>query len=284
LPLCDGWVIERPIAATSLFDAMGCYPLFACSDWSRLGEDCESLRYRCVSLALVTDPFAPLTEPDLRRWFDVVVRFKDHFVVGVGPGHGPAASKHHRYYARKGLRETAVTRCDPSGPQALDNWSTLYANLVRRHGLRGIKAFSRQAFATQLQVPGLVMIQARRGEEIVGAHLWLVQGNVAYSHLMAMSDSGYQSNAAYALYWSAIERAAEFFGPHVTTLNLGAGAGLGGGVDDGLTLFKRGWARGTMPTYLCGKVLDPERYAALNAARGTPAMSYFPAYRHGEFT
>ena len=34
LPRSGGWLIERPIAGTDDRDAMGCYPLFSCADWS----------------------------------------------------------------------------------------------------------------------------------------------------------------------------------------------------------------------------------------------------------
>ncbi len=62
---------------------------------------------------------------------------------------------------------------------------------------------------------------------------------------------------------------------------LGAGAAAGGG--DGLTRFKSGWATGTRSAYLCGRVLDRERYARL-AASAQPGEPWFPAYRAGEFT
>ena len=41
--------------------------------------------------------------------------------------------------------------------------------------------------------------------------------------------------------------------------------------DDGLSRFKRGWATGTAPAWLCGAVLDRERYADLAQALGSLA-------------
>ena len=281
LPRSNGWLLERPIEGTSLRDAMGPYPLFACDDWSKLREDLEDHRGRLVSVALVTDPFAPVSPATLGGCFDRVWRFKEHFVLDLSK---PAAvSNHHRYYARRGLREVRITRQDRLDAAALDRWIDLYTNLVRRHSLTGIRAFSRESFAAQFRVPGVVMLEACHGDKVVGAHLWYVQGDKAYSHLMALDVQGYLLQAGYALYWEAIHSSSALFGPQVRWLTLGAGAGVDAASDDGLTWFKRGWSDETRPVYLCGKVLERENYSALSHTKGTAQSSYFPAYRAGEF-
>src|SRR5205807_9852136 len=66
--------------------------------------------------------------------------------------------------------------------------------LVQRHGLRGIKAFSRESFRDQLAVPGITLLRAVRAGRTAGAHLWYVSGSVAYSHLMALSADGYAAD------------------------------------------------------------------------------------------
>ena len=50
LPNCGGWLLERPIAGSAACDATGCYPLFACRDWSALRADLQSLAPKLVSL------------------------------------------------------------------------------------------------------------------------------------------------------------------------------------------------------------------------------------------
>ena len=274
-----GWVLERAIPGTQARDAMGCYPLFACRDWSQLDRDLKELERDLVSLALVADPFGAYAPADLRRSFpDRCVPFKEHFVVELERAAPDAVSKHHRYYARRALAQVQVEHC-PDAADLLDDWVALYATLSARHGLRGIKAFSRTAFAAQLAVPGMVVLRASHEGRTVGAHLWYVQGDVAYSHLAATCARGYEVMAAYALYWYALEH----FRTRVGWLDLGAGAGASAD-RDGLTRFKRGWATGTRPVYLCGRVFDRARYAALASARGGPAeTSYFPVYRAGEF-
>lgn len=81
---CDGWILEREIPGTTDRDAMGCYPLFACRDWSRVGQDLAAIDSRFVSLTLVADPFGDHTPELLAECFpDVCKPFKEHCVVNL---------------------------------------------------------------------------------------------------------------------------------------------------------------------------------------------------------
>ena len=280
LPRCKGWVLVRSVAGSSHRDAMGCYPLFACQDWSRLHEDLETLE-GLVSLALVTDPFGDYSPDYLRRCFPDVMRpFKEHYVIDLSASPLDSVCRHHRRYARKALRHVVVERCEE--PLAfLDDWVRLYDHLIERHRIRGIPAFSRRAFEIQLQVPGLIAFRAVYGGKTVGMLLWYVQGEVGYYHLGASSPAGYEQRASFALFWRAFEYFIER--ADLRWLNLGAGAGLKRNVADGLSRFKRGWATGTRTAYFCGRIFDREKYEHLVRARGVPPTPYFPAYRLGEF-
>ena len=66
-------------------------------------------------------------------------------------------------------------------------------------------------------------------------------------------------------------------------MSLGAGAGAFGTGESGLTAFKRGFASGSLMTYLCGHIIHAGGYAALSAAMPGSQVEYFPAYRTGEF-
>jgi hypothetical protein len=259
---------------------MGCYPLFVCGNWAELHLDLEAVAAAdLVSVALVTDPFGDYDEAYLRECFPDLVRpFKDHFVTDLRRPVRQIVSKHHRYYARRALKQVVVTRC-PEPMQFLDEWVALYATLIERHQFRGIKAFSRAAFSSQLSLPGLVLFQATFQGSTVGAHLWYVQGEVAYSHLAAFSPLGYELMVSYGLYWSALS----YFVDRVRWLQLGAGAGISRRGTDGLRQFKQGWATGTRIAYLCGRIFDHESYEEIVRARGVGATEYFPAYRKGEF-
>ncbi len=111
----------------------------------------------------------------------------------------------------------------------------------------------------------------------MGAQLWFLQGEVAYSHLTVANAEGYRYACAYALYDAAIRH----FRGAVRWLDLGGGAGSQQN-DDGLTLFKRGWSNATRTAFLCGRVLDWDRYTALSKAAGSPGHEYFPSYRWRE--
>lgn len=279
LPASGGWMLERS-TVDRYRDGMGCYPLFCCAQWDRLHEDLDALEGRLITATVVTDPFGGYDEPLLRSSFDQVHTFKNQYVTELSAGVDACVSSHHRYYARRALRQLEVYEHeDPVS--FLDSWEALYSVLVCRHRLTGIKAFSRSSFAHQLAVPGLRLFVAREHEVIVGAHMWYLQGEVAYSHLQATSDRGYELRAAYALYLTAFQRLES----NVRWLALGAGAGPSDAAN-GLTAFKAGWATGQRRTWLCCRVFDVTRYAALSLpviSRTAAAESYLPAYRFGEW-
>lgn len=277
LPASGGWLVKRAIPGSGAHDAMGCYPLFCCRRWACLDQDLAALQPELVSLALVADPFGDYTAAGLARLFDVVSLFKQHYVVDLQPGWERRIAENHRRNAAKALRDVHVEVVAQPRSVATE-WVELYGNLVRRHQIRGVAAFSPASLTQQLDVPGLVLLRASAGEETVGMTLWCVQDSVAYYHLAAYSERGYALRASFALFW----RAFEHFQGQVRRLGLGAGAGLQDG-DDGLTRFKRGWSTGMRPAYFCGKVFQPEAYARLAAGRGGQTTAYFPAYRAGEF-
>jgi Acetyltransferase (GNAT) domain len=273
------WILEREIPGSTYRDAMGCYPLFLCRDWARLCDDLPQVGSDLVSLALVTDPFADLDLDQLRTCFNRVQSFKKHFIVDVSRKIEARTSRHHRYYARKALRHVVVEKCDKP-EQHLDDWLRLYEALVSRHGLTGITEFSPTSFREQLAVPGAVMFRAIRDGMTVAAHIWYVHNSVAYSHLQATNEKGYEVRATYALYSQALD----WFANSLSFADLGSGPGAETKEgDNGLIEFKRGWATGTLESYFCGRIFDRAAYEELTAQRAPSQPDYFPAYRAGEF-
>jgi hypothetical protein len=277
---CQGWIIERPIPGFSYTDAMGCYPLFACRDWSRLHVDIEELGSDLVSLALVTDPFGTYDEHYLRRCFtDVVIPFKEHYVVDLQKPRNRVVSKHHRYYARKGLQRLTVdVHSDP--PAFLDDWMELHRHLVLNHQIKGVSAFSRPAFAQQLATPGMVLLRARHADQPVAAIMHYTYGDVAYAHILGCTDVGYQNFALYALIWSAIEH----FTGTVRWLDIMGVPGLQDRGSEGIRQFKQGWTTETRTAWFCGRILNATRYTEIVNVTGTAGASYFPAYRSIELS
>jgi hypothetical protein len=261
---------------------MGCYPLFACQDWQQLGADLEEIGSELVSLSLVTDPFGAYDKALLRGCFeDLVHPFKEHYTLDLCRAWTAHVSTHHRRYAQKALRVVRVERChDPE--TILEDWLALYSQLIKKHNIKGIAAFSSLAFTKQLQIPGIVAFRGVYENRRVGILLWYIQGKVSYYHLGAYSETGYKVRASFALFWRAIEHFAA--DPTIRWLDLGAGAGVTQDKADGLSRFKQGWSSGIRTAYFCGRILDPGNYSRLATASQKPPTSYFPAYRQGEFT
>ncbi len=280
LPRSGGWILKRSIPDSPYDDAMGCYPLFACGDWSQLEADIDALGDELVSLAIVADPFGDYDERLLRSCFpDHVMPFKEHLIIDLQQAMFTYVSSHHRRNARKALNQVSVELCrDPR--QLREEWPLLYAELAQRHRLQGIQAFSGQALTRQLSLPELVAFRAMHDGCVVGITLWIVQGDVVYYHLGASTDLGYRLRASFALFWRAIEF---FTDSGRCWIDLGAGAGLQHRGNDGLVRFKSGWATGTRHVYFCGRVLNETLYRETVHVTGTTQSSYFPAYRSGEF-
>ena len=182
-------------------------------------------------------------------------------------------SKHHR---REAPEKIQVEVCkDPAGFSG--DWSKLYQALAVPHGIQGICAFSRHAFERQLAISGIVVHLAWCGGRLVGAQLFFQQDDVVHCHLGAVVDEGYETGAFYAMDRFAID----YFSGRARKLDLGGGTGFPSDGDDGLSLYKKGWASETRPVCFCGRIASHDQYEALAPPSG--GTGYFPAYREGEF-
>jgi len=240
----------------------------------------ENISDELVCLFLVTDPFGEYAPADLKACFpDVAFPFKEHFVVDLSRSPDTFVNSHHRRNARKALRELRIEECK-SPIDFLDDWTTLYGTLVERHNITGMTAFSRESFAAQLRVPGIVVFRAIHQDDTVGMLLWYGQGNRAYYHLGAYNSLGYELRASFALFDHSIR----YFAEHgFAWLNLGSGSGVSA-AEQGLSRFKQGWSTGVRTVYFCGRILNRQRYQEILETRRLPPTSYFPAYRAGEFS
>ncbi len=277
LPNAGVWLLERKIENTELFDLISVYPFSLCNNWQAFGDDLDKLRNgdKPVSLAMVIDP---LNRPDtvlLQSLFNHTAKpFKQHFLIDFSTDPLASIASHHRRNARKAFKKLEIEFCRQPLEHA-DDWVRLYGELIRRHDIHGIAAFSDSMLRKQLQTPGLEMARAVHNNRTVGICLWMRDHRHAWYHLAAYSSLGYELGASFAIFHESIRR---FERKDVEILNLGGGAGTTA-KEDGLTRFKRGWSNKEDSAWFCGHVLDPGSYDALTERTGTSQSDFFPAYR-----
>ena len=255
-------------------DALGIYPLAPFAPDADLQAGLHWLQVQgLVSIGLVPDPATAPPIAELQQAFDLCIPFKTHYLVDLL--RPVEFTRHHQGKVRRALKDVTVETVALS--QHLEAWCGLYDNLIDRHEIGGLSAFSPEAFARLAEVEGLTTVAARAGGEIVSMHLWLTDpvSRTAYSLLAATSPEGYRRSAAYAVNDASIRQLSG-----LACINLGGGAGLQGG-EDGLTYFKRGFSNAEAQAYFCGAILDPARYAALAGGSAQPTVP-FPAYRFAE--
>lgn len=274
-----GWILMRGIDGSQYQDASGCYPFFACQDWSKLAEDLNLLSGESICFSMVTDPFGSFSPTILREHFpDKFLPFKSHYIVDLHQPLEKLGTTNHRRNTRKALKRMSIEVVDQPS-QFLEDWIRLYDVLIKRHNIRGIRAFSRDAFARQLTTPGAHVLRAVYNGMTVSAKIFYLQDEVVHSHLGATTDLGYELDASYALDWSSFG----YFKDKASWMNLGGGAGLSNNPTDGLSIYKKSWATETRTTYFCGRIFDKIKYEEILRIKRIEPTSYFPAYRQGEY-
>jgi hypothetical protein len=282
LEKAQAWLLKRSLPDSKKrpgYDLSGAYPFFRCLKPENLAISLAELesQSQALSLVLVSDPLTKAPELWPKIFPEICRPFKSHW--GIDFSQPLSISKHHRYYARKAQQNLQIVQL--ASPQSfVAEWSQLYKHLIQKHTIKGIRQFSLESFHLQLGVPGLVAFAAYQADEIVAMQLWYWEptNKVAYSHLSASSEKGYQLSASYGLYQSAIDW---FQAQGVLDLDLGGETQSRntGAKANGLGFFKQGWANIERPVWLCGKVYRPVDYDRL---AGTLQTDYFPAYRKGE--
>jgi len=279
LALCGGWILVRKIPGSRYRNAIGCCPLFACRDWTKLHKDLEQVNLDFVSLTVVTDPLAGVAPAYLEQCFGVFRPFDIRYLVDLSYPLRSFIGRIHRKNARKSLDVMDVEVCHQP-VQYLDERLRLYDNLIDKHNIKGLNAFSAKCFEIQLRIPRITILHGRREGRIVGATLVLVQDEVAHSHLSAYTPEGYKIRASYGTYGKALVYGCE---QGILYFNLDGTAGIKENPLDGLAEFKRGWSNERRMTYFCRRVFDWHKYESICQQYQIANVDYFPAHRAGEF-
>jgi hypothetical protein len=259
-------VLLRPIPETSWRDAAGCYPLTPLSPGADLGGGLARLqRAELVSVVIVPDPIYSPPLSSLAEAFSVCRPFKTHYIfrrdrpLQLNPNHRRNIKRAEATCSFQTVKLDAILR----------DWLHLYRGLIAKRQVSGAADFTDGYFEELAKLPGITAIVAYCSQQLVAASLWLDHCDVTYYHLGASSSRGYAASAMFGLFARAIE------GCQTTMLNFGGNAGLADDGGGGLSRFKRGFANATAETYICGAVLDDDRYSHL----GGPATAFFPRYR-----
>lgn len=270
----SGIHLLRRTAAPGLCDYSGLYPFVLARDWAALRDDFDDLRSEdAVAAVIVTDPFAQEQVAALEGRFDVLHKFKRHFIVDLTGDWRGQQRNNTRQYSRRGLEAATVTVCPASGADGEDFWR-IYEHTIGRHDVTSIAAFSQNALVAQLATPGAFLVKAIQNDEITGLMLAYQNNMIISLHLIGVTALGRQNFANYALIQAALDWA-DKQGAHY--VNLGGVAGNQNDETNGLALFKRGFTKDSRWTYLCGQVLNQPNYDRLSgSAVGT---GFFPAYR-----
>ena len=274
LAASQSWLIRRPIPNTPYFDAMGCYPLWCCDQWSKLDEDLSQLN-DIVSVVGIASPLASHTV--LKKVFsDCCKVYKNAYLANAHTAWIETVTAHHRRNIKRAYQHCHVDIVDALAH--VDTWMLLYRHLIKRHQINGVARFTKAAFIQQLRLPGLTAMAAYVNREIVGMVLWIRHGHMIYYHLGAYNERGYQHLAGFALFAFAFDYFANVVG--IEQIYLGAGTHTIDPSRDGLARFKCGWSTHTQPIYLCGKILQADIYQQLIHDQTSPTFGdFFPMYR-----
>ncbi len=280
LERAGGWLLRRSIGGGPHWDLAAPYPLFFCRDLSRLAGDLECLGAEGlsgespVSAVFVTDPFQDDLVAGALDGFDLVRPFKSHYVAPLDRPWRDFCRKRHRRYARRARRELEIGRVEDPASRAGIFWR-LYRELAGGHRAAGMRRLSREIVAAHLRLPGLTLFEAADASRVLGLASYMEVEDRAYAHLIAMSPEGRRRFATHGLYAAALDH----YQGRATAVDFGGNAGPADDPEDGLSRFKQGWTAEVRIAYLCGKILDRERYEALAVDAGG---GYFPAYRANE--
>jgi hypothetical protein len=278
------WLVIRQFEA-NVADAASLYPLFCSGDAGAVVADLEDLAHsqELVSITLVTDPTVDMSlQLNLVQsgYFDIVRPYKTHFIADLNAYSEAALPATHRRHLRACRQKPiSVKVCTEALSEELKTaWcEKLYPNLIARHAITGMAAFSASALLTQLSVPGLVTAYACSTDndtDVLGMCVFYVCGDTAYYHLGAYSDTGYQTSCSYAIFDAAFTYLRN---TGVSQVFLGSGAGIDT-ASDGLLRFKSGWATRSAENWILGKICSRQDYERLSV--GKTATTYFPSYRN----
>lgn len=180
---------------------------------------------------------------------------------------------------RRAARAGVAVRLTP-GPEDVDVFLPLYTETMTRVGARPYYFFPAETF--RLLCTGLsrhlLLAEAVHAGRTIAAALFLYNDRFLHYHLGGSATDALHLAPNNLLFAEAAEWGRR---RGIRFLHLGGGVRPG----DSLMRFKSGFSPLRAPFFVGRRILDPDRYAALAAARAEqvrparPAPDFFPAYR-----
>ena len=273
LPHSGGSVVMRAIDGSPRQDLASPYPLYACRSLKSIAQDFELLPDQAVSLTLRTSPFDAADVEDIKDDFDVVTPFKTHHIVDLDGPWRDHASRNAKRYDRIARANFSIEPVDAPTLHA-ESFRDLHAAMLARIG-KASSPPALESIRAQLSVPGAMLFRAMREGEPCGYAFYMVDGEQAYAHLLAVTEKARAEAVIYGLYGVALDVLSDHGVRHV---DFGGNPGAADAPDHPVSRFKAGWSSHVALSYILGKILDERTYADLSSGRrGTG----FPAYRYG---
>lgn len=221
--------------------AQGTRPYLSLDPGADPGAGLEELRRAGIcSFSAITDPMWSPEATPLRRAFDVCHPFTEHYLIDREGEE--SMRKRHRNRINQARRTCEVQ--EVSLADHLDRWLELYGGNVDKRQIP--QPYTSTYFERLATIDGLKTLAVLVDGEIVTMNLWVIHQDTLYFHEGASSVDGRELFAAYAAYAHAIETAVD-----CRFVLLGPRGSMRDDPADGLAAFKRGFANGTVTSYLC---------------------------------
>lgn len=255
----ESTLIQRRIANTGYYDLASVYPFSVDS------LDLFAPPRDAITTTVITNPLGNNSTM-------IGEDYKLHAVAECNLFRMAILPENHRRNIKK-CQVQALTLVSISPADNADDLINLYPNLIKRHNINGVTAYTPDQLRTLLKVPGAVLFKVRCVEYgIVNVSLFYIYKDDAYYHLSCQSDHGYKINSNFLMMYDAIR-----FFKSLGLNRVEIGSHPDGAINDGLARFKTGFSTCTLPNQIFKYIHKPDIYAKLCVDRDL--NGYFPAYR-----
>ena len=272
----DGWLGKRLINHNGECDLSGGYPMAFFNNLPCIEQDFRPLvKQGFISMTFVTNQINNLTVNKLSQKVDLFKPFKKHYLATLEK---PWENVVRRTMKKNALR--AFKLFDVSPVDSLYNsdyaetlWRLHQKSLAGKH-ISIDYPINFNVLKEQLNMPGIKLFKGEYNNKIHGIACYIEVADKVYGHVIGSTQFGLNNHLNYGLYAVALK----YYHKQKAFIDFGGNAGLVNDSSCGLSKFKSGWSSHVANTYICGKILNSNKYQQLIGERFKNSK-YFPAYR-----